>query len=121
MNHPILALGSTDWLPILELREEAAVSCDTHVAVRVQAQVQLIRVRLFMDPFDEADGPDKSFATVFDGQLMLPDGRLVIGDVMGESRFVKLLGTPGRRHVRVAVDAPGWSASAVDIMVGPNQ
>ncbi|MFD7734129.1 hypothetical protein ACFV6F_27575 [Kitasatospora phosalacinea] len=119
VNHPALALGSTDWLPVLSLEEEPAVSCDTHVAVRVKAQVQLIKVRVFAEPIDEGAGPDDSFVTVFDGPLALTDGRLVIGDVMGETRFVKLIGEQGRRWVRVAVNEPGWNAVAVDISVGP--
>ncbi|WP_128983117.1 hypothetical protein [Streptomyces roseicoloratus] len=119
VNHPVLALGSTDWLPVLELRGEAAVGCDTHVAIRVQAQVRLIKVRLFTDPLDEAPRPDPSFATVFEGPISLADGRLVIGDVMGVTRFVSLIGEGGRRQIRVAVDEPGWSAAAVDIFVGP--
>ncbi|GAA5008760.1 MULTISPECIES: hypothetical protein [Streptomyces] len=119
VNHPVLALGSTDWLPVLELRGEAAVGCDTHVAIRVQAQVRLVKIRIFTDPLDEAPGPDPSFATVFEGPISLADGRLVIGDVMGVTRFVSLIGEGGRRQIRVAVDEPGWSAAAVDIFVGP--
>ncbi|MFE7493115.1 hypothetical protein [Kitasatospora sp. NPDC057541] len=118
MNHPVLALGSTDWLPALELRDEAAIGCDTHVVVRVQAQVRLVKVRLFSEPFDEGSGPDPSFSTVFEGPISLADGRLVIGDVMGVTRFVNLVGEAGRRRIRVAVDAPGWNAAAVDISVG---
>lgn len=119
VNHPVLALGSSDWLPVLELESEAAVGCDTHVAIRVQAQVRLIKVRLFSDPLDEESGPDPSFTTVFEGPISLADGRLVIGDVMGVTRFVSLIGEAGRRHIRVAVDEPGWNAAAVDIFVGP--
>ncbi|MFD7978800.1 hypothetical protein [Streptomyces sp. NPDC059071] len=119
VNHPVLALGSTDWLPVLELGDEAAVGCDTHVAIRVQAQVRLIKVRLFTDPLDEAPGPDPSFTTVFEGPISLADGRLVIGDVMGVTRFVSLIGEGGRRQIRIAVDEPGWNAAAVDIFVGP--
>ncbi|TXS74123.1 hypothetical protein [Streptomyces sp. sk2.1] len=119
VNHPVLALGSSDWLPVLELGGAAAVGCDTHVAIRVQAQVRLIKVRLFSDPLDEESGPDPSFTTVFEGPISLADGRLVIGDVMGVTRFVSLIGEAGRRHIRVAVDEPGWNAAAVDIFVGP--
>ncbi|MFG1808242.1 hypothetical protein [Streptomyces sp. NPDC049040] len=119
VNHPVLALGSTDWLPVLELGSEAAVGCDTHVVVRVQAQVQLIKVRLFSEPVDEGLGPDPSFTTVFEGPMSLADGRLVIGDVMGVTRFVSLIGEAGRRQIRVAVNEPGWAAAAVDIFVGP--
>ncbi|ROP44262.1 hypothetical protein [Streptomyces sp. PanSC9] len=119
VNHPVIALGSTDWLPALELGGEAAVGCDTHVVVRVQAQVRLIKVRLFTDPLDEGLRPDPSFTTVFEGPISLADGRLVIGDVMGVTRFVSLIGEAGRRQIRVAVDEPGWNAAAVDISVGP--
>jgi hypothetical protein len=119
VNHPVLALGSTDWLPVLYLEGEAAVGCDTHVAVRIQAQVRLIRVRLFTEPLDGEPGPDASFTTVFEGPISLADGRLVIGDVMGVTRFVSLIGEAGRRRIHVAVDEPGWNAAAVDISVGP--
>ncbi|MFF9607415.1 hypothetical protein ACF1GY_34910 [Streptomyces sp. NPDC014684] len=119
VNHPVIALGSTDWLPALGLAGEAAVGCDTHVVVRVQAQVRLIKVRLFTDPLDEGLRPDPSFTTVFEGPISLADGRLVIGDVMGVTRFVSLIGEAGRRQIRVAVDEPGWNAGAVDISVGP--
>ncbi|MEV7190151.1 hypothetical protein AB0O11_39330, partial [Kitasatospora sp. NPDC093102] len=37
-------------------------------------------------------------------------GRLVIGDVMGETRFVKLIGEQGRRWVRVAVNAGSFQS-----------
>ncbi|MEV5357178.1 hypothetical protein [Streptomyces sp. NPDC052693] len=114
-----MALGSTDWLPVLEVGGEDAVGCDTHVAIRVQAQIRLIKVRLFIEPLDEWVGPDPSFTTVFEGPISLTDGRLVIGDVVGVTRFVSLIGEAGRRQIRVAVDEPGWNAAAVDISVGP--
>ncbi|MFG2712019.1 hypothetical protein ACGFX2_15900 [Streptomyces goshikiensis] len=101
------------------MEQQPAVGCDTHVAVRVRAQAGLVRVRIFLEPFDEGVRPDKAFTDVFDGPLSLPDGRLVVGDVMGESRFVKLLGNPGRRRVRVTVDEPGWTACAIDVCVSP--
>lgn len=119
VNHPVLALGSTDWLPVLELREDAAVACGTHVVVRVKAQSELVKVRLFIEPLDAGAGPDSSFTTVFEGPLALADGRIVIGDIMGETRFVKLIGEQGRWSVRVTVNEPGWNAVAVDIVVGP--
>ncbi|GGQ33068.1 hypothetical protein [Streptomyces roseolilacinus] len=119
VNHPVLALESTDWLPGLPLEGEAAVGCDTHVVVRVQAQVRLVKVRLFTELLDEGLGPDPSFTTVFEGPISLADGRLVIGDVMGVTRFVSLIGEGGRWLIRVAVDEPGWNAAAIDISVGP--
>ncbi|MFI0720878.1 hypothetical protein [Streptomyces sp. NPDC021224] len=119
VNHPVLALGSIDWLPVLDLRDEPAVGCDTHVVVRVQARTRLVRVRLFTRPLGQGLGPDPSFTTVFEGPISLTDGRLVIGDVMGETRFVSLIGEAGRRQIRVAVDEPGGHATAVDICVGP--
>ncbi|KOX25130.1 hypothetical protein ADL06_19545 [Streptomyces sp. NRRL F-6491] len=114
-----MAPGSTDWLPVLVLGGEAAVGCDTHVAVRVQAQVRLVKVRLFTEPIDEEPGPGPSFTTVFEGPISLADGRLVIGDVMGVTRFVSLIGEAGGRPIRVTVDEPGWNAATVDISVGP--
>lgn len=48
--------------------------------------------------------------------LALSDGRLALGDVIGESRFItSLLGMRGKARVRVAVDDPEGMARAVDI------
>ncbi|WP_079408538.1 hypothetical protein [Streptomyces sp. 3211] len=118
VNHPVLAVGATDWLPIMELKQEPAVACGTHVAVRVRAQIGFVRIRVFAEPFDQGLRPDETFIEVFDGPLSFSDGRLVVGDVMGETRLMKLLGESGRRRVRVSVDEPGWNASAIDVRVG---
>ncbi|MEW2708881.1 hypothetical protein AB0948_28375 [Streptomyces koyangensis] len=121
VNHPVLAIGSTEWIPTtLALNNEPAAACDTHLIVRVQAQTMLVKVRIFQD-HDDSDGQGRdmeSLSTVFDGHLLLSDGRLVVGDVVGESRFTtSLLGMPGRRRVRVSVDAPQGRARAVDIVI----
>lgn len=121
VNHPVMALGSTEWIPTtLALDGAPAAACDTHVIVRVQAQVVLVKVRVFKDHGDADDhGTDREpLTTVFDGHLLLSDGLLVVGDVVGESRFTtSLLGKPGRRRVRVSVDDPqGW-ARAVDVVI----
>jgi transposase len=29
VNHPVLAVGATDWLPVMELKQEPAVACGT--------------------------------------------------------------------------------------------
>lgn len=121
VNHPVLAIGSTEWIPTtLALNNEPVAACDTHLIVRVQAQTVLVKVRIFQD-HDDSDGQGRdmeSLSMVFDGHLLLSDGRLVVGDVVGESRFTtSLLGMPGRRQVRVSVDdAQGW-ARAVDIVI----
>ncbi|MCX4818040.1 hypothetical protein OG601_46555 [Streptomyces sp. NBC_01239] len=121
VNHPVMALGSTEWIPTtLALAGAPAAACDTHVIIRVQAQVVLVRVRVFLDHGDaDGHGSDREpLTTVFDGQLLLSDGRLVVGDVVGESRFTtSLLGKPGRRRVRVSVDDPQGLARAVDVVI----
>ncbi|MFE5219314.1 MULTISPECIES: hypothetical protein [unclassified Streptomyces] len=121
VNHPVMAFGSTEWIPTtLALDGAPAAACDTHVITRVQAQVVLVKVRVFRDHGDADDhgGGREPLTTVFDGHLLLSDGRLVVGDVAGESRFTtSLLGKPGRRRVRVSVDDPhGW-ARAVDVVI----
>ncbi|MFD7288687.1 hypothetical protein [Streptomyces sp. NPDC059863] len=121
MNHPVMALGSTEWIATtLALDGAPAAMCDTHAIVRVQAQVVLVKVRVFKDHGDADDhGTDKKpLTTVFDGHLLLSDGRPVVGDVVGESRFTtSLLGEPGRRRVRGSVDNPqGW-ARAVAVVI----
>ncbi|MFI1645372.1 hypothetical protein ACH4XT_00280 [Streptomyces avidinii] len=121
VNHPLMAVGSTEWIPTtLALNNEPAAACDTHLIVRVQAQTVLVKVRIFKDHGD-SDGrvrDPEGLTTVFDGHLLLSDGRLVVGDVVGESRFTtSLLGKPGRWRVRAAVDdVQGW-ARAVDIVI----
>ncbi|MFD6331732.1 hypothetical protein ACFWGI_19460 [Streptomyces niveus] len=119
VNHPVMALGSTEWIPTtLALDGAPAAACDTHVIVRVRAQVVLVKVRVFMDHggADDHGTEGEPLTTVFDGHVLLSDGRLVVGDVVGESRFTtSLLGKPGRRRVRISVDDPqGW-ARTVDI------
>ncbi|MFE5009232.1 hypothetical protein ACFRJ3_32130 [Streptomyces sp. NPDC056696] len=117
VNNPIMALGSPDWIrDDLVLEGTPAASSDTHVLVRVQAQVVLIKVRLFMD-HGQGVAADPSFTTVFDGSLYLADRRFVIGDVLGESRFVKYIGGPQQWQVRVAVDDPKGYARAADVVL----
>jgi hypothetical protein len=44
VNHPITALGVTEWIPAsLTLYDNAAAGCETHVVVRVQAQTRSSR------------------------------------------------------------------------------
>ncbi|MFG3046186.1 hypothetical protein ACGFZR_14820 [Streptomyces sp. NPDC048241] len=119
VNHPVLHLGATDWVPVsLAPEASAAASCETHVAVRVRAQRGLIRVRLFTQPqTQESDAPDPAFTTVFDGSLLLSDGRIAVGDVEQLSRFVHRVGDRGEFDVRVAVDSPGANAGAIDVTI----
>ncbi|MFK0016189.1 hypothetical protein [Streptomyces sp. NPDC091027] len=80
----------------------------------------LVKVRIFQDHDDsDSQGRDmESLSTVFDGHPLLSDGRLVVGDVVGESRFTtSLLGMPGRRRVQVSVDDTQGRACAVDIVI----
>lgn len=122
VNHPVLHLGSTDWVPLsLAPGTAPAASCDTHVAVRVRPQRRLITVRLFVPPNEpQAQRPDREFITVFDGSLLLPDGRIAVGDVEQQTRFVHRGGDRGRFDVRVAVNTPGPDAGAVDIVIAPS-
>jgi hypothetical protein len=94
-----------------------AAGCDTHVAVRVRTQSDLVRVRLFKDLGDSVSA-DPAFTTAFDGQLLLDNGRLTVGNIEGRTRFVHQLGDRGVWNVRVAVDKPGWDARAIDVAVG---
>lgn len=124
VNHPVLHLGATDWVPLsLALDAAPAVSCDTHVAVRVRPQRGLIKVRPFTPPDDpQAQHPNPEFTTVFDGPLLLPDGRIAVGDVEQQTRFVHRVGDRGQFKVRVAVNTPGPDANAIDIVIaGPSK
>lgn len=120
VNHPVMALGSTEWIPTtLALQDRPAVACETHVLVRVRAQVPLVKVRVLVEDITGIETTQDGFTTVFDGSLLLADGRLIVGDVIGQSRFTThLAGGPGRRRVTVAVDQPNGPAGAVDITLG---
>ncbi|MFD3377594.1 MULTISPECIES: hypothetical protein [unclassified Streptomyces] len=75
-------------------------------------------MRLFTQPqAPEAEGPDPDFTAVFDGSLLLPDGRIAVGDVEQLTRFVYRVGDRGEYNVRVAVDSPGPDAGAVDVSI----
>jgi hypothetical protein len=54
---------------------------------------------------------------VFDGSLLLPDGRIAVGDVEQLTRLVHRVGDRGEFAVRVTVDSPGENAGAVDVMI----
>ncbi|MFJ4411342.1 hypothetical protein [Streptomyces sp. NPDC088910] len=119
VNHPVLHLGATEWVPVsLALGAAPAASCETHVAVRVRAQRGLIKVRLFTPPQEPgSEGPDEAFTTVFDGSLLLPDGRVAVGDIEQLTRLVHRIGDRGEFNVRVAVDSPGLNATAIDVTI----
>ncbi|MGV9337705.1 hypothetical protein [Streptomyces sp. NPDC003688] len=119
VNHAVLHLGATDWVPVsLALADAPVASCETHVAVRVRPQTGLVKVRLFAQrqgQTGDLEGADPAFVTVFDGSLLLPDGRFAVGDVEQVTRFVHRLGDRGEYRVRVAVDSPGADARAIDV------
>ncbi|MFJ6769909.1 hypothetical protein ACIQOV_02815 [Kitasatospora sp. NPDC091257] len=118
VNHPVIALGSSEWIPAsLELGGRAAAACETHLVVRVQPQTSLVRVRIFHADPESVAGPGLGFTTVFSGPLLLPDGRLVVGDIMGQSRFTTSLLGPGLHRARVDVDDAVGHAHVVDITV----
>lgn len=115
VKYPVMVIGATDWVPAsLAIHGSSAVGCETHVVVRVKPGAGLVRVRLFRQA-GEAREVAPSFSTVFEGMLRLPDGRVVIGDGVGDSRFVKYLGLPGKWQARVAVDDAVGAARAVDV------
>ncbi|MEU5895080.1 hypothetical protein [Streptomyces venezuelae] len=53
---------------------------------------------------------------MFDGELVLDDGAIAVGDILGVSRFVQSVGDPGVHHIRGTVDDPGV-ASRVDVVI----
>lgn len=117
VRHPVMVVGATEWIPAeLAIGDNAAVGDDTHVVVRVRPGADLVKVRLF----DEQGAGNPAPGTVFDGVLALSNGRLVVGDGMGDSRFVQYLGKAGRWHVRVAVDDAEGFAGTVDVTVRPS-
>ncbi|MFP1629992.1 hypothetical protein ACLB9X_33775 [Streptomyces sp. 5K101] len=120
VNHPVMALGSTEWIPDhARAAGPAGRGMRNPVLVRVRAQVPLVKVRVLVEDITGIETTQDGFTTVFDGSLFLADGRLIVGDVIGQSRFTThLAGGPGRRRVTVAVDQPNGPAGAVDITLG---
>ncbi|MFJ6436879.1 hypothetical protein [Streptomyces sp. NPDC091416] len=73
-------------------------------------------MRLFAPSDDpQAQHSDPEFTTVFEGTLLLSDGRIAVGDVEQQTRFVHRVGDRGQFNVRVAVNSPGPGTSAIDI------
>ncbi|WP_369254592.1 hypothetical protein [Streptomyces sp. R35] len=66
---------------------------------------------------EDPEGADPAFTTVFDGSLLLPDGRIAVGDVEQLTRLVYRVGDRGEFKVRVAVDSPGADARAIDVTI----
>ncbi|MER7694472.1 hypothetical protein [Streptomyces sp. NPDC097610] len=85
-------------------------STRSHVQIAARAQMGLVRVRLW-----NRAGPAAG-SVLFDGDLVLDDGAVGVGDILGVSRFVQNVGTPGAHHIRVTVDDPDI-ASRIDVVI----
>ncbi|MCX5321845.1 hypothetical protein [Streptomyces sp. NBC_00120] len=66
---------------------------------------------------EDPEGVDPAFTTVFDGSLLLPDGRIAVGDVEQLTRLVYRVGDRGEFKVHVAVDSPGADARVIDVTI----
>ncbi|MCX4613080.1 MULTISPECIES: hypothetical protein [Streptomyces] len=96
----MLHLGATDWLPL------APASDGTHQGT------------FFVQPQSEdPEGADPAFTTAFNGSLLLPDGRIAVGDVEQLTQFVYQVGDHGEFKVHVAVDSPGADARVIDVTI----
>lgn len=111
LNHRVIRIGSTaPPEDVLALAGAPLVASRSHVQIAARAQVGLVRVRLW-----NRAGPAEG-SVLFDGDLVLDDGAIGVGDILGVSRFVQNVGDPGVHHIRVAVDDPGI-ASRVDVVI----
>ncbi|MFF1839831.1 hypothetical protein ACFVXE_37560 [Streptomyces sp. NPDC058231] len=78
----------------------------------------MLKVLFFVQPQSEdPEGADPAFATVFDGSVLLPDGRIAVGDAEQLTRFVYRVGDRGKFKVHVAVDSPGADARVIDVTI----
>ncbi|AYG79490.1 hypothetical protein DWB77_01605 [Streptomyces hundungensis] len=111
LNHRVVRIGAT--VPPEEdlvLAGAPLVASRSHIQLAARAQMGLVRIRLW-----NRAGP-AGCSVLFEGDLMLDDGAIQVGDILGVSRFVQNIGAPGAHRIRVAVDDPGV-ASRVDVVI----
>ncbi|MEE1803853.1 hypothetical protein PUR57_35170 [Streptomyces sp. JV176] len=115
LNHPVIRVGSGELQENLTpLGGSPFIASEGHIRIAARAQVGLVRVRVW----NEA-GPIEG-VVVFDGPLLLSDGSVYIGDVLGVSRYQQRVGDPGDQRLMVSVDDPG-KASRINIVVNPGK
>lgn len=115
LNHPVIRVGSGELQEDLTpLGGSPLIATEGHIRIAARAQVGLVRVRVWSEA-SPIEG-----VVVFDGSLLLSDGSVCIGDVLGASRYQQRVGDPGNQRLLVSVDDPG-KASRINIVVNPGR
>ncbi|MFD9374179.1 hypothetical protein ACFWBH_01345 [Streptomyces sp. NPDC059999] len=115
LNHPVIRVGSGGLQENLTpLGGSPFIVTGECIRIAARAQVGLVRVRVW----NEASPIEG--VVVFDGSLLLSDGSVYIGDVLGASRYQQRVGDPGDQRLMVSVDDPG-KASRINIVVNPGR
>lgn len=111
LEHPELMLGATSEPDVLVLGGAPAVSSDSHVLIRVRAQIAPVQVS-FWSSVEIRVG-----VVVADVMLNFGEAYFAVFDVDGLVHYRKRIGAPGRHRVRISVDDPE-AASRIYVMVG---
>jgi hypothetical protein len=111
LNHRAVRIGATaPPEEVLALAGAPLVASRSHIQIAARTQVGPVRVRLW-----NRAGPAGG-SVLFEGDLVLDDGAIGVGDILGVSRFVENIGEPGAHRIRVAVDDLGV-ASRVEVII----
>ncbi|WP_105975747.1 hypothetical protein [Streptomyces geranii] len=111
LNHRVIRIGSTSPPDdVLDVRGVPLARDEKHVQIAARAQVAPVRVRLW-----NGIGPAEGTCQ-FTGTLLLEDGVLAVGDILGTSRYTQTVGAPGEYGVRIHLDDPG-AASRIDVII----
>jgi hypothetical protein len=114
-SHPAVYIGTADR-PEVDCGERPVAADLAHVVVRTTGLGAATRVTLW-DRAMPAEGE-----ALFDGELALPDGRIVVMDLERLTVFGKQVGRPGRHRVVVRADDPGQASRVwVGIDLGPHR
>lgn len=115
LNHPVISIGSGELQDdVTPLEGSPFIATERNIRIAARAQVGLVRVRIWSRA-SPVEG-----VVVFDGSLLLGDGSVYIGDVLGASRYQQRVGDPGKRRLMISVDDPG-KASRINIVVEPGK
>ena len=112
VNHADIAIGATSEVDIrLQLGRAAAVASESHVLVKVRAQIAPISVSFW------SSAEVRVGTLVHAGVLSFPDAYVCVTDVEGLTRLTRRIASPGDHFVSVYVDDPG-RASRIFVRFG---
>lgn len=117
LNNGLFYIGSTNW-PADELHadfDDAIAANDTHLLLRAVTQVMPVRVTVC-----GPHGPAPRGHLIYDGTLLLPDGKLYVGThYLGGPHAILPIGP--RHRVLVYADEIGREASRFAVILDPER